>query len=85
MLGFQLGMLISFVLVCACLSYLVHHRWTAIRYRRRFSLFDLLVLVTLIAAAGGLVYGLRTDKSPRRHMWFSEFLEEWREDHPEQD
>ncbi|MGE3243918.1 MAG: hypothetical protein AB7G28_06100 [Pirellulales bacterium] len=77
-------MLIAFVLVCACLSYLVYHRWTAIRYRRRFSLFDLLVVVTLFAAAGGLVYGLRTDKSLRRHMWFHDFYEEWREDQSEQ-
>lgn len=85
MLLFQLGMLLSFLLVCTCLSYLIHGRWTAIQYGRRFSLLDSLVVITLFAAIGGLVFGLTTDESSPRHMRFNDFVREWQEAHPDRE
>lgn len=85
MLLFQSGMLLSFMLVCACLSYLIHRRWTAIRYGRRFSLLDSLVVITFFAALGGLVFGLTTDDSLPRHMRFNDFVREWQEAQPDQE
>lgn len=84
MLGLQTGILIAFVLICTCLSYLIHQRWTAIRYRRRFLLFDLLVVVTLFSAVAGLIVGLKTDKSPRRYQWASDFMQELRDTRPDE-
>jgi hypothetical protein len=75
----QFGILTTFLLVCACLTVLAHKGWAAYYYRRRFSLWDLLVVSTLAAAMTGLIVGIIRDKDGPRDWRFRDrdMDEEW--------
>ena len=78
-LAIQLGILTAFLLVCACLTLLSQKGWAVYSLRRRFSLWDLLVAVTLAAALTGLIVGIVRDKEGPRDWRFrdKDLVEEW--------
>lgn len=75
----QFSILTAFLLVCICLTLLARKGWTAYYYRRRFSLWDLLVATTLAAALAGLIVGIAGDKDGPRDWRFRDrsLEEEW--------
>jgi hypothetical protein len=73
----QFGILVAFLLVCICLSYLAHKGWSVYYHRNRFSLKDLFVALTLVASLIGLLTGIARDKEGHRDWRFRNKGEEW--------
>ena len=70
----QFGLLVAFLLACACLTYLANAGWKFKTNRRRFSLWGLLVLLTLGDSILGLMIGLpQEDTSGGRPHRFDYF------------
>lgn len=76
-LATQFGILTAFLLTCGCASYLAHKGWAVYCDRKRFSLKDLFVALTLVASLIGLLTGIARDNEGPRDWRYRDWNEEW--------
>jgi hypothetical protein len=77
----QFGLLVAFLLGCACLAYLSNAGWKFSTKRRRISLWDLFVLVTLVGCILGLIVGLPKEDTSGARPHFFHYIEQWQSEH----